>query len=127
MRRTSDATCRCVCIRNISCIRANLFFCFFSFVFFTNNSVNDRTLMVIGDSTAEFLTRLFVDRIRGNANTRNCNLSPISSTRLHIFFLQKGLVLGVYETESESNVVFTPTAAKYNELVNGKLLQNILL
>ncbi|KAL6446421.1 hypothetical protein ACFW04_001178 [Cataglyphis niger] len=41
--------------------------------------------------------------------------------------MKKGLVLGVYETESESNVVFTPTAAKYNELVNGKLLQNILL
>lgn len=36
-------------------------------------------------------------------------------------------MLGVYETESESNVVFTPTAAKYNELVNGKLLKNILL
>lgn len=44
----------------------------------------------------------------------------------HVFFSQ-GLVLGVYETESESNVVFTPTAAKFNELINGKLLKNILL
>ncbi|KYN23336.1 E3 ubiquitin-protein ligase RFWD2 [Trachymyrmex cornetzi] len=41
--------------------------------------------------------------------------------------MKTGLVLGVYETESEDNVVLTPTAAKYNELVNGKLLKNILL
>ncbi|KYM88755.1 hypothetical protein ALC53_02520 [Atta colombica] len=40
--------------------------------------------------------------------------------------MKTGLVLGVYETESE-DVVLTPTAAKYNELVNGKLLKNILL
>lgn len=42
-------------------------------------------------------------------------------------FSQTGLVLGVYETESEDNVVLTPTAAKYNELVNGKLLKSIQL
>lgn len=42
-------------------------------------------------------------------------------------FPQKGLVLGVYETEDESNVALTPTAAKYNGLVNGKLLKHILL
>ncbi|XP_024887625.1 cytosol aminopeptidase-like [Temnothorax curvispinosus] len=41
--------------------------------------------------------------------------------------MKTGLVLGVYETESEDNVVLTPTAAKYNDLVNGKLLKNILL
>ncbi|KAL6262665.1 hypothetical protein P5V15_005458 [Pogonomyrmex californicus] len=41
--------------------------------------------------------------------------------------MKTGLVLGVYETENEDNVVLTPTAAKYNELVNGKLLKNIML
>ena len=40
---------------------------------------------------------------------------------------QKGLVLGVYETEDESNVLLTPTAAKYDELVKGKLQKHILL
>ncbi|KAM0730597.1 hypothetical protein ACS0PU_002926 [Formica fusca] len=58
-------------------------------------------------------------------------VSPRRNSLLRFFAnvstMKKGLVLGVYETESESNVVFTPTAAKYNELVNGKLLQNILL
>ncbi|XP_011863940.1 PREDICTED: cytosol aminopeptidase-like [Vollenhovia emeryi] len=41
--------------------------------------------------------------------------------------MKTGLVLGVYETESEDNVALTPTAAKYNELVKGKLLKHILL
>jgi len=44
-----------------------------------------------------------------------------------VIFLQKGLVLGVYQTEDESNIVLTPTAAKYNESIDGKLLKNIQL
>ncbi|XP_076240163.1 cytosol aminopeptidase isoform X2 [Calliopsis andreniformis] len=39
----------------------------------------------------------------------------------------KGLVLGVYEAEDECNISLTPTAAKYDELVKGKLQKNILL
>ena len=41
--------------------------------------------------------------------------------------MKKGLVLGVYETEDESNISLTPTAAKYDELVKGKLQKQILL
>ncbi|XP_012220482.1 cytosol aminopeptidase [Linepithema humile] len=41
--------------------------------------------------------------------------------------MKKGLVLGIYETENENNIALTPTATKYNELVNGRLLKNILL
>ncbi|XP_076300931.1 cytosol aminopeptidase-like [Lasioglossum baleicum] len=41
--------------------------------------------------------------------------------------MKKGLVLGVYESEDESKISLTPTAAKYDELVNGKLQKNILL
>lgn len=41
--------------------------------------------------------------------------------------LQKGLVLGVYETDDENKVVLTSTAAKYNELVKGQLWKYILL
>uniref|UniRef100_A0A0C9QXT8 LAP3_1 protein n=1 Tax=Fopius arisanus TaxID=64838 RepID=A0A0C9QXT8_9HYME len=42
----------------------------------------------------------------------------------HCKKMKKGLVLGVYEGE-KNDVVLTPSAAKYNELVNGKLLENI--
>ncbi|KAL0132752.1 hypothetical protein PUN28_000469 [Cardiocondyla obscurior] len=50
-----------------------------------------------------------------------------SSLRLFasISTMKTGLVLGVYETESE-DVVLTPAAVKYNELVKGKLMKNIL-
>ncbi|XP_053975412.1 cytosol aminopeptidase-like isoform X2 [Hylaeus anthracinus] len=41
--------------------------------------------------------------------------------------MKKGLVLGVYETEDEKKISLTPTAAKYNELVKGKLQKNLLL
>ncbi|XP_076759280.1 cytosol aminopeptidase-like [Xylocopa sonorina] len=41
--------------------------------------------------------------------------------------MKKGLVLGIYETEDESNISLTPTAAKYDALVNGKLQKNVLL
>ncbi|XP_034943968.1 cytosol aminopeptidase-like isoform X2 [Chelonus insularis] len=41
--------------------------------------------------------------------------------------MKKGLVLGVYEGENKDEVILTPTAAKYNEIVNGKLLTNINL
>ncbi|XP_043247808.1 cytosol aminopeptidase-like isoform X2 [Colletes gigas] len=41
--------------------------------------------------------------------------------------MKKGLVLGVYETEDDSKVLLTPTAAKYDELVKGKLQKSILL
>lgn len=44
-----------------------------------------------------------------------------------LLFSQTGLVLGVYEIESENDIMLTPTATKYNELVNGKLLKNIIL
>ncbi|KAG7200869.1 hypothetical protein KM043_003232 [Ampulex compressa] len=40
--------------------------------------------------------------------------------------MKTGLVLGVYETEGE-NVTLTPAAAKYDQLVQGKLLKNIIL
>lgn len=39
--------------------------------------------------------------------------------------MKKGLVLGVYNTDD--GVTLTPTAAKYNDLVNGKLLKHIQL
>ncbi|XP_033324821.2 cytosol aminopeptidase [Megalopta genalis] len=41
--------------------------------------------------------------------------------------MKKGLVLGVYDSEDERKISLTPTAAKYDELVNGKLQKNILL
>ncbi|XP_012288936.1 cytosol aminopeptidase isoform X2 [Orussus abietinus] len=41
--------------------------------------------------------------------------------------MKKGLVLGVYETEGNDSVTLTPTAAKYNDLINGRLLKNICL
>ncbi|RLU25395.1 hypothetical protein DMN91_001551 [Ooceraea biroi] len=54
---------------------------------------------------------------------RNSHLRFLSS----VSTMKKGLVLGVYETEDESNVVLTPTATKYNALLNGKLVKNIVL
>ncbi|XP_012257991.2 cytosol aminopeptidase-like isoform X2 [Athalia rosae] len=45
----------------------------------------------------------------------------------HQATMKKGLVLGVYEAESQDGVTLTPTAVKYNELVNGKLLESISL
>ncbi|XP_015509984.1 cytosol aminopeptidase isoform X1 [Neodiprion pinetum] len=45
----------------------------------------------------------------------------------HQSTMKKGLVLGVYETEGQDGVRLTPTAVQYNELVNGKLLENISL
>ncbi|KOC71004.1 hypothetical protein WH47_04990 [Habropoda laboriosa] len=53
-------------------------------------------------------------------NTQLRFLSSIST-------MKKGLVLGIYETDDESNISLTPTAAKYDELVKGKLQKNILL
>ncbi|XP_074094410.1 cytosol aminopeptidase-like [Cotesia typhae] len=41
--------------------------------------------------------------------------------------MKRGLLLGVYEGDSGNDVVLTPAAAKYNELVNGKLVTNINL
>ncbi|XP_017886445.1 cytosol aminopeptidase-like isoform X2 [Ceratina calcarata] len=41
--------------------------------------------------------------------------------------MKKGLVLGVYETEDDRNIVLTPTAARYNEQVESKLQKSILL
>ncbi|XP_076164692.1 cytosol aminopeptidase isoform X2 [Ptiloglossa arizonensis] len=41
--------------------------------------------------------------------------------------MKSGLVLGVYETEDERNISLTPTAAKYDAIVKGKLQKNILL
>jgi len=93
------------------------------------------------------LSKLFLDVIRSLNRTSTSKsrrsqiylLSDLSTCRRSCpvvvrfpdifapFFPQTGLVLGVYETESEDNVVLTPTAIKYNELVNGKLLKNILL
>ncbi|KAF7995374.1 hypothetical protein HCN44_006481 [Aphidius gifuensis] len=56
----------------------------------------------------------------------------LANSRLRFFSssclkMKKGLILGVYEGENKDDVVLTPTAAKYNELVNGKLLANIAL
>ncbi|KAK2575896.1 hypothetical protein KPH14_007265 [Odynerus spinipes] len=52
------------------------------------------------------------------------------NTQLHFFSnystMKKGLVLGVYEADDES-FTLTPTAAKYNERVQGKLLKHICL
>lgn len=44
-----------------------------------------------------------------------------------MFLLQKGLVLGCYKEEGKSQVSFTPSAAKYNELTQGKLLESVKL
>ncbi|XP_015600885.1 cytosol aminopeptidase isoform X2 [Cephus cinctus] len=41
--------------------------------------------------------------------------------------MKKGLVLGIYEAEGKDGIALTPTAARYNEKVNGKLLKNICL
>lgn len=65
--------------------------------------------------------------------TRNRYLSKIYTDRVSFIFgydfciRQKGLVLGVYETDDENKVVLTSTAAKYNELVKGQLWKYILL
>lgn len=41
--------------------------------------------------------------------------------------LQKGLVLGVYKEEDKISVSLTPSAAKYNEITQGKLLDSLRL
>lgn len=41
--------------------------------------------------------------------------------------LQKGLVLGVYKEEGRNDVGLTPSAAKYNEITKGKLLDSVKL
>ncbi|XP_063977725.1 cytosol aminopeptidase-like isoform X2 [Diachasmimorpha longicaudata] len=60
----------------------------------------------------------------------NSKVVRLSTSQLRCYSsclkMKKGLVLGVYEGE-KSDVVLTPSAAKYNELVNGKLLVNISL
>ncbi|XP_043790439.1 cytosol aminopeptidase-like isoform X2 [Apis laboriosa] len=45
----------------------------------------------------------------------------------NISAMKKGLVLGIYEAEDENNISLTPTAINYDELVKGKLRQNIFL
>lgn len=46
------------------------------------------------------------------------------------YFQQKGLVLGIYESEKKDEnekINLTPAAIKYNEICDGKLLKQIQL
>lgn len=55
------------------------------------------------------------------------NLVCIQLALRVVVALQKGLVLGVYKEEGKNEVGLTPSAAKYNEITQGKLLDSVKL